>query len=372
MMSCKAPWFTLPMWTSWPHRWLLLVHRHPSQDHQSFVEVFNDLRGGASTWQKTWLADWFRFIISLRFHEILTEATEVPAQSQARSLFQGVPHVALSQYVIMPWDVMSHITARRNTKGLLDGSTKSLGEAVFALKFPALQSIESAFLMPQSIDMEAVKHFPVWVKKDFSLKKPIAADTTLCLAMGERLSVRLMNVWHVWIISAACSSRSRPKSCTQQPNRLSCCSASVRMHQPLYPCSMRTSHRPRFWTQCIFNGGDSLLYQKRFFELPLDSKKMFAGRFDEILKETTSTEAVAMQSSANSGWITTTWLVRDPQEASPIQGPRSPMKKAKKSRSPARCSSNSSSMSRPSLSKFRLRRRNLWVPGSAIRALDSL
>ena len=150
-------------------------------------------------------------MILLRFHEILTtvkralgfppepkdEATEVPAQSQARSLFQGVPHVALSQYVTMPWDVMSHITARHNTKDLLDGSTKSLGEAVFALKFPALQSNESAFLMPQSIDMEAEKHFPVWVKKDFSLKKPIAADTTLCLAMGERLFVRLMNVWHV-------------------------------------------------------------------------------------------------------------------------------------------------------------------------------
>ena len=43
MMSCKAHWFTLPMWTSWPRRWLLLVHRHPSRDHQSFVEVFNDL-----------------------------------------------------------------------------------------------------------------------------------------------------------------------------------------------------------------------------------------------------------------------------------------------------------------------------------------
>ena len=115
--------------------------------------------------------------IPMRFHEVLfmvkralgfppEENAPVPTQSQARSLFQGVSKVAPSQYVSMPWDNMCHLTARRVTKGLLDSSSKSLGEAVFSRKLPDGRSNEASFLTPQSIDQEAVKYFRMQVKKD--------------------------------------------------------------------------------------------------------------------------------------------------------------------------------------------------------------
>ena len=85
---------------------------------------------------------------------------------------------------------MCHLTAKRDTKGLLDGSSKSLGEAVFSCKFPAGRSNEASFLTPQSIDQEAEKHFRMWVKKDFSSKKPFRSYSLSHLAVAERLSVR--------------------------------------------------------------------------------------------------------------------------------------------------------------------------------------
>ena len=81
----------------------------------------------------------------------------------------------------MPWDTMCSTTAKRDMKGLLDGSSKTLGEAVFARKF----------LTHQMIDAEAEKHFRVWVKKDFSAKKPFGSDANSVLASAEKLTVRL-------------------------------------------------------------------------------------------------------------------------------------------------------------------------------------
>ena len=157
------------------------------------------------TWWRLWLADKFRFRIPLRFHEIMEtikralkfpgepQASTLPPQpqAQARSLFEGVPPVAPTQRVTMPWDAMCATTAKWDTKGLLDGSLKTLGEAVFARKFPAAESNEKLFLTPQTIDPEAEKHFRVWVKKDFSAKKPFGTDSSLVLAWTEKLSVRL-------------------------------------------------------------------------------------------------------------------------------------------------------------------------------------
>ena len=50
-------------------------------------------------------------------------------------------------------------TAKRDMKELLDGSTKTLGEAVFTQKFPAAEENEKAFLTPQTIDSGTEKHF---------------------------------------------------------------------------------------------------------------------------------------------------------------------------------------------------------------------
>ena len=91
----------------------------------------------------------------------------------------------------MPWDAMCHTTAKRDIKGLLNGSTKTLGEAVYTRKFPAAEENKKAFLTPQTIDSAAEKHFWVWVKKDFSSKKPFGYDSASVLASAEKLSVRL-------------------------------------------------------------------------------------------------------------------------------------------------------------------------------------
>ena len=103
-----------------------------------------------------------------------TSAPGPQPQAQARSLFVGVPPIAPTQRVVMPWDTMCATTAKRDTKGLLDGSSKTLGEGVFARKFPAAESNEKAFLTPQTIDPEAEKHFRVWVKKDFSATRVLS------------------------------------------------------------------------------------------------------------------------------------------------------------------------------------------------------
>ena len=81
--------------------------------------------------------------------------------------------------------------AKRDIKGLLDGSTKPLGEAVFVRKFPAAEENKKAFLKPQSIDHEVEKHFKVWAKKDFSAKKPFGANTGSVLTTAKQLSVCL-------------------------------------------------------------------------------------------------------------------------------------------------------------------------------------
>ena len=127
-----------------------------SEGSQVPYQDFNDIRGDASAWWRLWLADKFKFMIPLRFHEILetikralgfpadpqASSAFAPSQAQARSLFQGVPPVAQSHRVTMPWDTMCHTTAKRDIKGLLDGLTKTLGEAVFSRKFPAAEKNE--------------------------------------------------------------------------------------------------------------------------------------------------------------------------------------------------------------------------------------
>ena len=106
----------------------------------SFVEDFDDLRGDASAWRKTWLADKFRFRIPTRFHEILfmvkralgfppdpqEENAPVPAQSQARSLFQGVPHVASKQPRLLG---DPHPLASRRLRSLSDRQPSPRGRA---------------------------------------------------------------------------------------------------------------------------------------------------------------------------------------------------------------------------------------------------
>ena len=124
------------------------AHRPPpslSDGSQALIEDLDDIRGDATAWRRLWLADKFRFRIPLRFHEIKetikralkfpgepeTSAPSPQPQAQARSLFVGVPPTAPTQRVVMPWDTMCATTAKRDTKGLLDGSSKTLGEGVF-------------------------------------------------------------------------------------------------------------------------------------------------------------------------------------------------------------------------------------------------
>ena len=124
-----------------------------SEGSQGLLEDLDDIRGDATAWRRLWLAEKFKFRIPLRFHEIMepikralrfpgepeAAAPAPQAQAQARSLFVGVPQVPLAQRVVMPWDTMCATTAKRDAKGLLDGMPKTLGEGVFARKFPACE-----------------------------------------------------------------------------------------------------------------------------------------------------------------------------------------------------------------------------------------
>ena len=223
----------------------------------------------------------------LRFHEIMEpikRALKFPgepeaaaptpqAQAQARSLFVGVPPVAPTQRVVMPWDTMCATTAKRDSKGLLDGTSKTLGEGVFARKFPAANADEKSFLTPQTIDPEAEKHFRVRVKKDFAAKKPFGSDTSSVLALAEksvRLDERLATVnrlsglliqvqayiHHAAAFQAAalqrlCEDAATPTPSTDpdfDPAVVADGWSSRLTPRPVYP-GLRSTYRPRFvWT----------------------------------------------------------------------------------------------------------------------------
>ena len=270
-------------------------------------------------------------------------------------MFQGVPQVAPSQYVSMPWDNMCHLTAKRDTKGLLDGSSKSLGEAVFSRKFPAGRFNEASFLTPQSIDQEAEKHFKMWVKKDFSSKKPFGSDSSSHLAVAERMSVRLDErlatvnclsalliqiqayIQHVTAEQAKLLQSLREDQVTPIPGLdenfspstvldamefaafLTALISRISLH---IKAEVRMDRRARLVNHLRPDQGMAGIpsfTKRRLINLPLDTETMFAGQFDEVLKETTGTQAVAVQAAQ---------IAR----GSPPVGP--PKKKAKKGKSP--------------------------------------
>ena len=261
------------------------------------------------------------------------QASALPPQPQARSLFEGVPPVAPTQRVTMPWDAMCATTAKRDTKGLLDGSSKTLGEAVFARKFPAAESNEKSFLTPQTIDPEAEKHFRVWVKKDFSAKKPFETDTSSVLAAAEKLSVRLDErlasvnrlsglliqvqayIHHAAASQAATLQRLRADAAAPAPASdtdfdpavvadamefaayLTACISRISLH---IQAEVRLDRRARLVNHLRPDGGlpgIPSFTERKLLELPLDSEYLFAGQFDQVLKDTTSTQAIAFQAS---------------------------------------------------------------------------
>ena len=318
-----------------------------SDGSQAQLEDLDDIRGDVSAWRKLCLADKFRFRIPLRFHEIMEtikralkfpgepQASALPLQpdAQACSLFEGVPPVAQTLQVTMPWDAMCATTAKRDTKGLLDGSSKTLGEAVFARKFPAAESNEKSFLTPQTIDLEAEKHFRVWVKKDFSAKKPFGTDTSSVLAAAEKLSVRLDKrlasvnrlsglliqvqayIHHAAASQAATLQRLRADAAAPAPASdtdfdptvvadamefaayLTACISRISLH---IQAEVRLDRWARLVNHLRPDGGlpgIPSFTKRKLLVLPLDSEYLFAGQFDQVLKDTTSTQAIALQAS---------------------------------------------------------------------------
>ena len=318
-----------------------------SEGSQGLVEDLDDIRGDATAWRRLWLAEKFRFRIPLRFHDIMESikralrfpgepeaAAPAPqAQVQGRSLFVGVPPVAPTQRVVMPWDTMCATTAKRDAKGLLDGTSKTLGEGVFARKFPAASADEKSFLTPQTIDPEAEKHFRVWVKKHFSAKKPFGSDTSSVLASAEKLSVRLDErlstvnrlsgllvqvqayIHHAAAFQAVALQRLREDAATPAPATdpdfdpavladamefaayLTACISRITLHRQ---AEVRLDRRSRLVNHLRPDGGlpgIPSFTKRKLLELPLDSELLFAGQFDQVLKETTSTQAIAFQAS---------------------------------------------------------------------------
>ena len=318
-----------------------------SEGSQGLIEDLDDIRADATAWRRLWLAEKFRFRIPLRFYDIMESikrALQFPgepeaaapapqAQAQARSLFVGVPPVAPTQRVVMPWDTMCATTAKRDAKGLLDGTSKTLGEGVFSRKFPAASADEKSFLTPQTIDPEAEKHFRVWVKKDFSAKKPFGSDTSSVLASADKLSVRLDErlstvnrlsgllvqvqayIHHAAAFQAAPLQRLREDAATPAPATdpdfdpavvadamefaayLTACISRITLH---IQAKVRLDRRSRLVNHLRPDGGlpgIPSFTKRKLLELPLDSELLFASPFDQVLKDTTSTQAIAFRAS---------------------------------------------------------------------------
>ena len=359
-----------------------------SDGSQALLEDLDDIRGNATAWRRLWLADKFRFRIPLRFHEIMetikralkfpgepeTSAPGPQPQAQARSLFVGVPPIAPTQRVVMPWDTMCATTAKRDTKGLLDGSSKTLGEGVCARKFPAAESNEKAFLTPQTIDPEAEKHFRVWVKEDFSAKKPFGTDTSSVLASAEKLSARLDErlasvnrlsgllilvqayIHHAAAFQAAALQRLRQDAAAPAPDTdtdfdpavvadamefaayLTACISRITLH---IQAEVRMDRRARLVNHLHPDGGlpgIPSFTKRKLLELPLDSEFLFAGQFDQVLKDTTSTQAIAFQASqiaAGSPPLDLSGSFKIPKRPAQTKGQGPARKRSRRSRSPA-------------------------------------
>ena len=265
-----------------------------------------------------------------------------------------------------------HLTAKRDTKGLLDGSSKSLGEAVFSRKFPAGRSNEASFLTPQSIDQEAEKHFRMWVKKDFSSKKPFGSDWSSHLAVAERLSVRLderlatVNRLSVLIqiqayIQHATAEQAKllqglredpatpipgfdenfsPSKVLDAMEFAAFLTASISRISLHIQAEVRMDRRARLVNHLRPDQGMAGIpsfTKRRLLDLPLDTETMFAGQFDEVLKETTGTQAVAVQATQIARGSPPVGLssFKIPKRlATQSKGQGPPKKKAKKGKSP--------------------------------------
>ena len=221
----------------------------------------------------------------------------------------------------MPWDAMCATTAKRDTKGLLDGFSKTLGKAVFARKFPAAESNEKSFLTPQTIDPEAEKHFRVWVKKDFSAKKPFGTDASSMLASAEKLSVRLDEqlssvnrlsglliqvqayIHHAAASQAAALQRLREDAAAPAPATeadfdpavgadamefaayLTACISRISLHIQAEVRLDRRAHLVNHLHPDRGLPGIPSFTKRKLLELPLDSEYLFAGQSDQVLKE---------------------------------------------------------------------------------------
>ena len=190
---------TSPIWTPRPtpeevHAWdqeeLAPPEAGPQSQNQESVAGtmsipdLDDLQGDASVWRQTWTAEPFRFRIPSRFQDTrraIVKALGLPTDESS----------APAQYVRVPFDPLTVTIANHDAREMMSGTGTSLGESVFARKFPAGVKEEKEFLTPQVIDEDAIRYIKSRINPDFDPKKPFGSSSSSHLADAHRFGQRL-------------------------------------------------------------------------------------------------------------------------------------------------------------------------------------
>ena len=171
------------------------------------------------------------------------------------------------------------------------------------------------------------------MKKDFSSKKPFGSDTGSVLASAEKLSVHLDErlalvnrlsglliqvqayIHHAAAAQAATLQRLREDAASPAPSTnadfdpavvadamefaayLTALISQISIH---IQAEIRMDRRARLVNHLRPDSGlpgIPSFTKRKLLELPLDMESMFAGQFDQVLKEKTSTQAIAFLAS---------------------------------------------------------------------------
>ena len=211
------------------------------------------------------------------------------------------------------------------------------------------------------------------MKKDFSARKPFGTDSSSVLASAEKLSTRLDEwlasvnrllglliqvqayIHHAAAFQAAALQRLRQGAAIPAPDTdldfdpavvadamklaayLTACISRITLH---IQAEVRMDRRARLVNHLRPDGGlpgIPSFTKRKLLELPLDSEFLFAGQFDQVLKETTSTQAIAFQASqiaVGSPPLDLSRSFKIPKRPAQTKG-QGPARKRRRNRSPA-------------------------------------
>ena len=214
-------------------------------------------------------------------------------------------------------------TAKRDTKGLLDGSSKTLGDTSSVLASAEKLSVRLDErlasvnrLSDLLIQVQAYIHHAA-ASQAAALQHLREDAATLALATDADFDPAVV------------------ADAMEFAAYLTACISRISLH---IQAEVRRDRRARLVNHLRPDGGlpgIPSFTKRKLLELPLDSEYLFAGQFDQVLKETTSTQAIAFQASQIAAPLDLSGSFKIPKRPAQTKGQGLARKRSRRSRSPA-------------------------------------